>query len=91
MAKKTKNLLSRKFRAKPKPVIPLGPYTKPRVTAVKLDPGQAVLSACVVGGGYLNALGTGCAVRGGATRCALGVRGIRWHKAGTYPTVEQPS
>ncbi len=64
MAKKTKNLLNRKFRAKPKPVIPQGSYTKPRYWAIKLDPEQAVLSSCMVGGaGYM--YGDNCARGGG--------------------------
>jgi len=48
MTKKPINLLRRKFRAKPKPAIPLGPYTKPVVIAIKLDPEQAIIAACQV-------------------------------------------
>ncbi len=44
---------------KTKPFIPTGPYTKPKLTAIELDPGQAILVSCKVGGGYIDQHG-GC-------------------------------
>ena len=33
-------------------------YCKPQITRIKLDPQQAVLAACVVGGVYMSTVGT---------------------------------
>ncbi len=81
MAKKTNYLLRKKFRTKSKPIIPLGPYTKPRLTAIKLDPEQAVIASCRVAGAnaYFDWADTRChySFTGGA---CFGVRG----NAGNY-------
>ena len=75
MTKKTKNLFKRKFYARPKP--PPGPYTKPRLTAIKLDPEQAILTSCQVGGGYHNAFRSQCESRSTTVlACGTPIRGI---------------
>jgi hypothetical protein len=35
-------------------------YTQPKITAVDLDPSQAIIQACYIGGAYFNIDQTGC-------------------------------
>ena len=73
MAKKIKAWIRKKFQPRPKP--PLGPYTKPHVCIVKLDPEQALLTQCSVGGLFFDGA-TACVVEGaGAALCWSTVRG----------------
>ena len=83
MARKgTKNLTSERTYVRPKP--PLGPYTKPRVTAIKLDPEQAILTSCRGGaflGMFMSAGGNSClytATFTGTRRCVAVVRNEGW-------------
>ena len=93
--KKTNYLLGKKFKFQPRPKPPLGPYTKPRVAIVKLDPEQAILAACRVnGGGYFGDWFGSPACKWGvnATLCPDGpVRGIHGARAGSTELAETPS
>ena len=73
-------MTKKKSYRRPKP--PLGPYTKPRVAIVKLDPEQAILSACrVAGDGFM--AGAYCRYDAASGQCgAPGVRGVHGHAGG---------
>ena len=66
----------KKSYSRPKP--PLGPYTKPHVCVVKLDPEQALLTQCDTSGIWMDGAHTRCIPGnrvGGIVNCALSVRG----------------
>ena len=87
-------MTKKKSYSRPKP--PLGPYTKPHVCIVKLDPRQAVLSVCAVPGIYADNLipwackpGTRAATH---DTCNHTVRGMnRGHSTAGGHTVVEPS
>jgi hypothetical protein len=92
MAKKIKRWFKRKFGRRRR--APWGgPYIKPLVERVKLDPEQAILTSCMVGGAYMDGPTqvTNCKIRGAAAACSTQVRGIRTNKGVTRENRERPS
>jgi hypothetical protein len=88
--KKMKRRRTKRIRVTPKRRTPWGgPYIKPRVERVKLDPKQASLSACRVGGAYMHkhgAVTSACYARGSwFNACLIAVRGSR-NLIANYPT-----
>jgi len=83
----------------PRPKSPLGPYTKPTITRVKLDPKQAILATCATyqqGGAWMVTAIPVCVYNaGGGTRtpagfCAFGMRGQVTVSTSTYDRLDQP-
>ena len=74
-----------------------GPYKKPVVTAIKLDPGQAVIVVCRVNNAvWMISEDLGCSQPGGTfLTCNLPVRGVGGRgteaTAGSTPTEFRPS
>ena len=66
------------MKSRTKKSVYAGPYTKPILTAIKLDPRQAILGSCLTAGsaGWMN--GTTCVggAIGTASSCATAVRGV---------------
>jgi len=77
MAKKIKRWLKSKFQRRT--IKPIRPYTKPQIFAIKLDPRQAIITQCVVGGGFMSSkfVGDNMCVGAGAPdiMCDSSVRG----------------
>ena len=87
MAKKRRARFRKRFGRKPE-----RPYAEPVVTAINLDPEQAILVSCVVGGAYWAAGFSTCFNHGGALVCDTAVKGHRTHKAPFGNTLqERPS
>ena len=69
-------------------------YKHPVITMLKLDPEQALLVACMVGGGYfLNTTSPrgACHARGALSNCAVAVRGRFGRSAPTQAIDTFPS
>lgn len=51
-------------------------YIEPKITVVTLDPEQALLQVCIIGGAYF--LGASCWVSGGTVaNCPIAVKGVQ--------------
>ena len=66
-------------------------YSKPEITAIKLDPEQALINVCMSLGGYLNAAGNGCYPRGAHTPCHRSNRSRRTGVSGLPSGSAAPS
>ncbi|MDD4203188.1 MAG: hypothetical protein PHQ52_06955 [Candidatus Omnitrophica bacterium] len=64
-------------------------YKKPVISAITLNPDQAILQVCQVGGAYFGGGGqpSNCLFLGGLVGCDLTVRGTK-HIAGGFGSVD---